>query len=200
MKKIIAFSFSKQRNILFSHHAGTVRALTTGLAVICWSQANLILSSRVQLRLQSCTRTERSEWSSVHCTFLRMENMSSIQCITYPAIDCIWPLIPFAVNPAKSSRYEQRSARQPGQAGSPLQAPSPTRKNVVRKNHTSWADLMKQAIHLKHASTQHQHGVYQCLFICLRHANAYMSNSYHRPTTSVAITIPESYHKRDKIH
>jgi len=151
-------------------------------------------------KVQSCTRTERSEWSSVHCTFLRMENMSSIHCITYPAIDCIWPLIPFAVNPAKSSRYEQRSARQPGQAGSPLQAPSPTRKNVVRKNHTSWADLMKQAIHLKHASTQHQHGVYQCLFICLRHANAYMFNSYHRPTTSVAITIPESYHKRDKIH
>ena len=136
MKKIIAFSFSKKRNILFSHHAGTVRALTTGLAVICWSQANLILSSRVQLRLQSCTRTERSEWSSVHCTFLRMENMSSIHCITYPAIDCIWPLIPFAVNPAKSSRYEQRSAQQPGQAGSPLQAPSPTRKKCgVQKSH-----------------------------------------------------------------
>jgi len=39
-------------------------------------------------------------------------------------------------------------------------------KNVVCKNHTSWADLMKQAIHVKHASTQHRQGVYQHLFIC----------------------------------
>jgi hypothetical protein len=47
-----------------------------------------------------------------------------------PAIDCIWPLIPFAVNPAKFSRCEQCSAQQPGQAGSSLQlmqVPSPTR-------------------------------------------------------------------------